>query len=207
MFAPNFKVLTDLDDGLFITYYKQFIPKMKANYYLDLFEKDLKYNSDEESQIMMYGKKINVPRKQVAYGDAGINYSFSGITVKANDWNADTEICKVIREIKKMVEKRMGSTFNYVLFNRYEDGDQYLGFHKDDEKDLGPDPNIVGISFGAERDIIFKSEKTGKTKTVFLHHGSMVIMHHPTNKYWKHSIPKQAGIYFPRISMTFRKMI
>jgi alkylated DNA repair dioxygenase AlkB len=75
---------------------------------------------------------------------------------------------------------------------------------------LGDEPHIVGISFGAERDILFKkdtapSELKG-TQKINLHNGSLVAMIHPTNKHWKHSIPKRAKVKKPRISLTFRYM-
>lgn len=99
--------------------------------------------------------------------------------------------------------------FNFVLINRYDNGDDYINFHSDSEKGLGKEPDIIGISLGSERRFKFKNknfipEKISKDFELNLGHGSIVAMYHPTNKYWQHSIPKMKSIKKPRISLTFR---
>ncbi len=210
MFQENFRLIANLEDNIFISYYKNFIYD-DDNALLKFFEKHIIYNSDEESKIKIFGKEIMIPRKQVAYGDKGTTYSFSGTTINARDWNSseeDRELCDTILFLRKKVASRYNFDPNFVLINRYNDGDQYIGFHSDDEKDLDLNSPIAGISFGAEREIVFmnKNDSTNKKK-MLLKNGSSYCMHYPTNKFYAHSIPKQKSIKGIRISFTFRKMI
>ena len=209
----NFKEknFCSLIDNINVTYYRDFINSADCKRYYYLFEKYLKYNNKEASKIKLYGKEFYVPRKQVAFGDPGTYYNFSGIKVDAISWDNDEIISKVLKKIKDKVELFTGKKFNFVLINRYADGNDYIGFHKDDEKQLGDEPYIVGVSFGAERDFIFKADnfipKNMPEKIELkLDDGSIIMMDHPTNDYWKHSIPKRANVKKPRISLTFRYM-
>lgn len=204
----NFSSITD---KINVHYSANFLPKHKADKYYAIFEQKLKYNSAEESKVIIFGKEQYIPRKQVAYGDPGTYYSFAGARVDANSWNDDDIICRIIKNIKHRVESFTNQQFNFVLINRYENGDQYIGFHKDDETELGDNPTIVGVSLGAVRDVTFKA--TDVIPTTFpesfsleLEHGSVYVMYHPTNENWKHSIPKRSNIRRPRISLTFRKL-
>lgn len=201
----------DVEDKFDVEYKRDFFTKKQADNYFQILEQNLVYNSDKESQIMIMGKKINIPRKQVAYGEPNTFYSFSGNRVKTRDWhNDDDPLCQAIQEIREKVQQETGKDFNFVLINRYANGDDYIGFHADDEKELGPEPTIVGITFGAERPFQFKPayglvpKTVPETVEISLAHGSFVVMNHPTNAFWKHSVPKRANIKNPRISLTFR---
>ncbi len=206
MFAKPFQLVASLENSILVSYYSTFIDKQMSEKIFNLFETNIVYNTDEQSQVVIMGKKINIPRKQVAFGDPNIKYTFSGTTVKANDWNENNKLCEYIRYIRDKVSKRFHCDFNYVLINKYETGDQYIGFHSDDEKDLDLDSPIVGVSFGSTREITFKHKEKNITKKLVLSNGSAYCMHYPTNKKWKHAILKGKNIYCPRISLTFRKM-
>lgn len=206
MFCQPVQIMSSLDDSLFVSYNKNFICKEESDKLFNLFEQKLKYNSDEESQVTIMGRKFDIPRKQVAYGDPKISYSFSGTTVKANNWNNSDYISKQIKKIRDKVSQRFNCEFNYVLINRYRDGDQCIGFHSDDEKDLEEDSPIVGISFGSSREITFKHKEKNITKKILLTNGSAYCMHYPTNRKWKHAILRTKTSVAPRISLTFRKM-
>lgn len=200
------------DQVINVEYISLFIDTQNATKIFNTFEKRLIYNSDSESSIKFYGKALPIKRKQVAYGEEGTFYGFSGNRVYARDWNNNSTICKIIKKIRDKVEQQSGESFNFVLINRYKDGDDYVGYHRDDEKDLDKYASIVGVSFGAERDILFKSTKniTGSLPDPIklkLEHGSYFIMKYPTNDNYKHSIPKRKGILTPRISLTFRKLV
>lgn len=205
------KFITSIVDNINVYYFEQFIESAFADQFLELMENEMIYNSDEDSKVCVFGKYYKIPRKQVAYGDKGIKYNFAGSTVQAKDWNNHNKICEYLRIIRDKIEILTKKKFNFVLINRYKDGYDCIGSHSDDEKDLGKDPDIVGINFGAERKIVFKSKKNTcllpKTISLRLKHGSLYIMNHPTNIYWKHSIPKELAITKVRISLTFRNMI
>jgi len=211
------KTFISLDDGLYLYYDPDFINKDKSIEYFNLLNNSLVFESDEVSQIKIYGKTIKVPRKIVAFGNTGITYDFSGSSIPVNDWNNQTDpkqqlVCKILKEIRDMVSTKTGVLYNYVLINKYKDGNDYIGFHSDDEKSIRQDFGIVGISFGAQRDIVFKPNKfipSGPFKTLdlTLENGSLIEMKYPTNLFWKHSIPKRTKIKTPRISLTFRKIV
>jgi alpha-ketoglutarate-dependent dioxygenase alkB family protein 2 len=206
----NTRATTSLVDNFNVHYKPDFLDKKKADKYLAILEDKLEYISAEKSQVTIYGKKFYIPRKQVAYGKSGLSYKFSGVTVKTKDWNEKNLVCTVIRNIKHRVEVFTKKKFNFVLINRYEDGSDNIGYHCDDEKELGDDASIIGVSFGSERDFKFKAKKGFIPKTLasdmtfVLHHGSLVAMNNPTNKYWMHSLPPRARVKKPRISLTFR---
>jgi len=203
------KIISSVIDNLDVHYYSQFYDKNEADAIFSLLESKLIYNSDEMSKIIIFGKEQKIPRKQVAYGDEGTGYSFSGTRITANSWNEDNDVCKILKEIKTKVESITNRKFNFVLINRYSNGNEYIGYHRDDEKELGDEPDVIGVSFGAARTFKFRAynffpKELSKEFEIELVHGSMVCMYHPTNKFWAHSIPKRTKITKPRISLTFR---
>lgn len=207
----NLQCITSLIDNINVHYKRDFLDQKTANKYFSILEDKLVYQPKEESQVTVYGKKHYIPRKQVAYGEPGLYYSFSGVKVPTKDWNEkDNIVCTVLRNIKHKVEVFTGKKFNFVLINRYADGNDNIGYHCDDEKELGDDASIIGVSLGSERDFKFKAkkdfypQKLESDLTMVLHHGSIVAMNDPTNKYWMHSIPKRSSVKKPRISLTFR---
>lgn len=192
-----------------VDYDQNFYNKVEADRYFNLFENNLVYNTAAESKVTVFGKQYEIKRKQVAYGDEGTFYKFAGTTVNAINWHVKNAVSDAIKEIKQKVEQIINKTFNFVLINRYADGDDKIGAHRDDEKELGDKPVIVGVSFGAVRDIVFKPyDKLNNTKPIklTLAHGSLFVMNYPTNTNWTHEIPSRANIKTPRISLTFRNM-
>ncbi|RUS79288.1 hypothetical protein EGW08_012943 [Elysia chlorotica] len=180
-------------------------------------EKELQYNTGDLAKVKMFGKLIDIPRKQVAHGDAGLSYTFSGNTVPALPWTP------LLREIRDHVSKATGYEFNFVLINRYKDGHDYMGEHKDDEKDLCQGYPIASLSLGQSRDFIFKHQdcRGGQKKSkslgkgdvrtldpvsILLEHGSLLLMEHPTNSFWYHSLPRRTRALGIRLNMTFRRM-
>ncbi|XP_062502206.1 DNA oxidative demethylase ALKBH2-like [Corticium candelabrum] len=172
-------------------------------------EKEIDYNTPQQSRIHVFGKWHDIPRKQAAYGDEGLSYKFSGITVYPKSWTP------VLTEIKKKVEHQLGINFNFVLVNRYENGQQHIGEHKDDEKDLLPDSPIASVTFGQEREFVFRHEdlhfKRRRSDEIppvklMLKHGSLLVMNSPTNKFWYHSLPVRRAVTQTRVNLTFRQM-
>lgn len=155
---------------------------------------------------------MDIPRKQTAYGDPGTTYTFSGNTICAKPW------LPCIEDVKKKVEAALEDRwkFNFVLVNRYENGNEYMGEHRDDEADLNKYAPIASVSFGQERDFVFRHKDTrGRTKTradlkplkISLTNGSLLVMNHPTNEFWYHSLPVRKRALLPRINLTFRVML
>jgi len=207
-------------DKLNIFYKKDFLDKNTADRYYRLLEKYLVYEDPERTKIVLAGIERYIPRKQVAYGNRDVYYSFAGNLSHARCWDIDINemgkrhqdsiICTIITKILKKVEEFTSIKYNYVLINRYKDGNDYIGFHSDSESYLDQEAGIVGVTFGAERDFQFQPQKklqpveSPATIEFVLHHGSLIHMRHPTNSYWKHSVPKRTNVTQPRISLTFR---
>lgn len=203
---------------------KFFDEKFSDELFRDL--KNIKYNTDEESKVRIMGKMIAIPRKQTAYGEPDVNYHFAGSTVSARNWNydithdgniiddknitddkvLDMKVGKMLKKVSVILGNFLNTKFNYTLINNYINGNNYIGYHADDEKELGKNPIIAGISFGEEREIYFKSMIDEKVIKIKLPHNSLFVMFDPTNKYWKHSIPKKSKSIGQRISLTFRSI-
>ena len=146
----------------------------------------------------MYGKKINFPRLTAWYGDNDKPYSFSGITLQPIPWNTE------ILEIKRKIEPEAKVTFNSVLLNLYRNGNDSISWHTDAEPELGKNPVIASVNFGATRKFQLKHIKTGERREIELEHGSLLIMQGELQHYWQHQVPKTNKIIGERINLTFR---
>ena len=113
----------------------------------------------------------------------------------------------LLQKIKLLIENKTDTQFTSVLLNYYRDGKDSNGWHADNEKELGTNPIIASLSFGAERSFQLKhnSDKDQK-KNIVLEHGSLLLMKGTTQHFWKHQIPKTSKPIGPRINLTFRKI-
>ena len=154
-------------------------------------------------KIKMWGKEIVTKRRIAWYADDGKSYTYSGSTFFPSQWN------NVLLQLKEKVENYSEIKFNSVLLNEYPNGEVGMGGHSDDEKELGTDPIIASLSFGADRDFIFKHKTDRSIENVKLHlkSGSLLLMLGSTQHYWKHSLPKRLKVKEPRINLTFRNII
>ena len=154
-------------------------------------------------KIKMWGKEIVTKRRIAWYADDGKSYTYSGSTFFPSQWN------NVLLQLKERVENYSEIKFNSVLLNEYPNGEVGMGWHSDDEKELGTDPIIASLSFGANRDFIFKHKTDKSIENVKLHlkSGSLLLMLGSTQHYWKHSLPKRLKVKEPRINLTFRNII
>ncbi|XP_053375899.1 DNA oxidative demethylase ALKBH2-like [Mercenaria mercenaria] len=183
--------------------------RWQANEIFKECEQLLTYNEGKLAKVNIFGKWHDIPRKQVAHGDTGLSYTFSNNTVPARPWTPFLE------KIRDTITHVTGYDFNFLLINRYKDGLDHMGEHRDDEKDLVHGYPIASLSLGQPRDFIFKhAEARGKhakrkidTVKVELQHGSLLMMKHPTNTHWYHSLPQRKKLTQARINMTFRKMV
>lgn len=156
-----------------------------------------------QEKIRIRGKEHWQPRLVSWYGDPGAVYSYSGITLHPHEWT-DT-----LLQIKHDVEASIQHRFNSVLLNLYRNESDSIGWHSDDEAELGESPVIASLSFGATR--IFKlKHKTGNTQkpiSIELTDGSLLIMAGSTQKYWLHGIEKTRKSKDRRINLTFRNIV
>ncbi|XP_022522614.1 DNA oxidative demethylase ALKBH2 [Astyanax mexicanus] len=191
--------------------YSLLFSKQEADRLFNQLEVEVEYFTGDEAQVQVYGKLYNVPRQQATYGDEGLMYSFSGVHLLARLWTPTLEY------IRDVVTNATGQTFNFVLINRYKDGNDHIGEHRDDERELDPTCPIASVSLGASRDFIFrhKDARSGsnpnkrqiKPVKLELAHGSLLLMNAPTNRHWYHSLPVRKKVKTPRINLTFRRII
>ncbi|MBI1282613.1 MAG: alpha-ketoglutarate-dependent dioxygenase AlkB [Anaerolineaceae bacterium] len=152
-----------------------------------------------QKSITIMGKQVMQPRLIAWYGDEGKSYRYSGLTVHPLLWTP------TLLEMKARVEQAAGVTFNSVLLNLYRDGQDSVGWHSDDEPELGLDPVIASVSLGAARNFQFKHKQYPDMKvSIELTHGSLLLMRGTTQHFWKHQIPKTKKELGPRINLTFR---
>ncbi|CAH2086895.1 unnamed protein product [Euphydryas editha] len=134
------------------------IPRPIATTLLKELEETLCYFTGDLAQIKVFGKIYPLPRQQVAYGDPGITYTYSGITVPALPWPP------VVLSIRDFLYKLKGIKYDFVLVNKYRNGNDHMGEHRDNEPDLDPNFPIASVSLGVERPFVLKHKDARKPK-------------------------------------------
>ncbi|OAB27391.1 Alkylated DNA repair dioxygenase AlkB [Flavobacterium fryxellicola] len=188
-------VYLDLPDAEII-YYPHFFDKEEADLIFAKLETEIPWQQDD---IRVFGKIHPQPRLTALFGNEGKPYSYSNITMQPHPWDL------LLHEIKAKIETVAATTFTTVLLNQYRDGKDSNGWHADNEKELGINPVIASVSFGAERAFHLKHNFDKQLKkTIILEHGSLLLMKGTTQHFWKHQIPKTAKSIGSRINGTFR---
>jgi alkylated DNA repair dioxygenase AlkB len=151
-------------------------------------------------RLRMFGREVDAPRLTAWYGDPGVAYSYSGTTHVARGWPP------LLFPLRARLSRELGVAFNGVLANRYRDGRDSMGWHSDDERELGPRPVIASISLGAQRRFRMRhrTRKDLETLDLPLEHGSLLVMKGQTQRHWRHCLPKTARCSEERINLTFR---
>jgi alkylated DNA repair dioxygenase AlkB len=152
----------------------------------------------KQESMKMYGKQINFPRLTAWYGDSDKAYTFSGITLHPEPWSHE------ILQIKRSIEPEAQVNFNSVLLNLYRSGNDSISWHTDAEPELGINPVIASVNFGATRKFQLRHIKTGDKREIELEHGSLLIMRGELQHFWQHQVPKSSKVIGERINLTFR---
>jgi alkylated DNA repair dioxygenase AlkB len=153
-------------------------------------------------EIVVWGKRRVQPRLVAWYGDEGCSYTYSKIRMQPLPWT-DT-----LSAIRAEVERTTETEFNSVLLNYYRDQNDSMGFHSDDEPELGPTPVIASVSLGERRTLILKHKTRKDLKRVKLplESGSLLLMKGDTQRNWKHGVDKESRPCGPRVNLTFRRI-
>jgi alkylated DNA repair dioxygenase AlkB len=176
-------------------YFANFLDPVAATH---LFEQLLTQKSFQQNEIILFGKKIKVPRLEAYYALNGEQYGYSGQQLKPEKFPV------FLNELRLSVEKRTGYAYNALLINYYRDGQDSNGWHADNEKALGLNPSIASLSLGAARPFELKHLASGHKKSILLAHGSLLHMHGALQHHYKHQLPKKRGMTSARINLTFR---
>ena len=152
--------------------------------------------------VKIFGREVLQPRLTAWFADSLKKYRYSGITMDAFEWT------KELLEIREKVEKISGSGFNSALLNFYRNGNDSVGWHRDNEKELGPAPVIASVSLGAARKFELRNYSDNSEKvSILLTDGSLLLMKGNTQKAWEHRLPKSVKQLDARINITFRNIV
>jgi len=174
---------------------RNFLGEPKANEAFDALMREVPWESHE---LVLFGRKVTEPRLSAWVGDPGVSYRYSGVTRSPLPWTRSlTSIRDRCTEITK-------ADYNSVLANLYRSGHDAMGWHADDEPELGVNPVIASVSLGEERRFDFRHRTTGDTASVVLPHDSLLVMSGATQTHWMHRIARTKKAHGARINLTYR---
>jgi alkylated DNA repair dioxygenase AlkB len=154
-----------------------------------------------DNHYIVAGRQFILPRLQTWHADPGITYSYSNNLLETRSWTS------LLSDIRAKIELCLDFSFNSVLVNWYRNGEDYVGWHADNEPELGEQPFIVSLTFGAERLFEFRHKKSSKNGRLLLRSGTLLIMRPDFQHHWLHSVPIEKNLMEGRINLTFRKVI
>lgn len=171
--------------------------------YEDILHRLMSQTIWRQEAVRIYGKQYQQPRLVALYGEPGKQYDYSGIALRPLPWT------DLLREIKRRIEDCTDQTFNAVFLNLYRDHNDSMGFHSDDERELGKNPVIASLTFGATRIFLLKHKfnKDLPLVKIPLESGTVLLMKGETQHNWKHGINKQTAPCGPRVNLTFRTLL
>ncbi|VXA95566.1 DNA methylase [Luteimonas sp. 9C] len=157
-------------------------------------------------RLRIFGREVEAPRLSCWIGDPGALYRYSGTRFVPEPWPA------ALVPVRDALSEAAGVAFNSVLANLYRDGQDAMGWHSDDERELGPDPVIASLSLGATRRFVLKgrtpdAEGRFARHVLELPHGSLLVMRGETQARFRHALPRTARPVGPRINLTFRRIL
>jgi alkylated DNA repair dioxygenase AlkB len=162
----------------------------------EIFQRLLDETDWRAETVVICGKRYLQPRLTAWHGDAA--YTYSGLRL------VPLPFTPLLQLIRAAVEQATGRRFNSVLLNYYRDERDSMGMHSDDEPELGPEPAIASVSFGATRTFILRHKRSKRSVKLDLTDGSLLLMAGRLQKNWLHGINKQARPEKPRLNLTFR---
>lgn len=191
------RTIDEIGDGL--GYCGRFLPEGQADSLLQELLREVPW---QRSEIRLYGRSVLEPRLSCWMGDPEAVYRYSGTAFTPKPW-----IMPVI-QLRREVEDCCGHRFNSVLLNYYRHGRDAMGWHSDDEPELGQWPVIASVSLGAERRFLLREKRQGaRALGLTLAHGSLLLMHGDVQERFQHALPRTQKPVDARINLTFRKIL
>ncbi len=189
-----------VNSGVDIEYIPGFLSLELASYLLEELVTKVKWSQPE---FQLFGRTTRSPRLSAFFGDKDAVYSYSGLVNKPLPWLPS------LLSLKDSVEELLKFPFNSVLLNLYRNGSDSMGWHQDNELELGQKPVIVSISLGGTRRFLFCPRKKSDRRTIECRpgNGSLLIMRGDTQTSWRHCIPKTRKVVEPRLNLTFRQIL
>ncbi|WP_186176245.1 alpha-ketoglutarate-dependent dioxygenase AlkB family protein [Vibrio jasicida] len=179
-----------------IYYDPNFLSNLEADRYFSNLRSTLPW---QQERITMFGRSVLQPRLQAWHGD--VAYTYSGLTMSPLPWTPD------LNELKARCEAIANVQFNSVLANLYRHGQDSMGWHQDNEPELGRNPVIASVNLGEARRFLLRNLHCKTQLEYELSHGALLIMAGELQHHWKHAVPKTAKPKGERINLTFRHIV
>ena len=184
--------------GASLTLIPAWLTSAAADRHLQALITEVEYS---RHRVRLFGREHLSPRLSAWVGDEHATYRYSGTLHQPSAWTPS------LSELRSRLNDELACTFNSVLINRYRDGNDSMGWHSDDEGELGPEPLIASVSLGATRSFRLRSrEKGGPALALELGHGSLLLMGGATQQNYRHALPKTRKAVGERINLTFRQI-
>ncbi|XP_014518036.1 DNA oxidative demethylase ALKBH2 [Vigna radiata var. radiata] len=212
----------DLGNGSDVVYIQRLIPSDQSWKWFQYLDEHIPWT---KPTIRVFGKSFLQPRETCYVATPGLTeLTYSGYQPQTYSWDDYPPLKDMLEAVHNALP---GSSFNSLLLNRYNGGNDYVGWHSDDEKLYGPTPEIASLTFGCERDFVLKKKPCKKScdgsdepaskrlkkgshdvdqHKFRLKHGSLLVMRGYTQRDWIHSVPKRAKAEGKRINLTFRRV-
>ena len=156
----------------------------------------------QQHRLRLFGRDVSAPRLSAWYADDGCDYRYSGLQLVAQPFSI------VLDRMRADIESLTGYRFNSVLLNLYRNGEDSMGWHSDDEPELGPAPVIASVSLGATRRFLLRHRRDRSVRfSLDLTHGSLLLMEPPLQAFWQHSVAKTRRAVGARINLTWRSVV
>lgn len=153
----------------------------------------------EQHRLNIFGRAVDSPRLSCWIGDAQAVYTYSRTRFVPRPWTP------LLAELRRGLQELCAQPFNSVLCNLYRDGRDHMGWHSDDEPELGPAPVIASLSFGATRRFRLRHRQDkAQGLELDLSPGSLLLMAGATQRNYRHALPRALRVHEPRINLTFR---
>lgn len=178
------------------SFYPDFLSAAEAQHYFETLHEQVQWQRDS---VSLFGKSHPIPRLHQWYADPGVRYRWSGLDMEPLIWLAP------LSELRERLAAICDTPFNSVLVNLYRDGNDSMGWHADNEPELGPQPVVASLNLGVSRD--FQLRRTGTTRvdrSCALPGGSLLLMAGTSQHDWQHAVPKRKRVTGARINLTFR---
>jgi alkylated DNA repair dioxygenase AlkB len=191
-------VRDELGSGAWVDLQAGFLPAAETAACQEALQAELRW---EQREIVLFGRRVLQPRL-IAWGGE-LPYRYSGQTLPPRPFSPT--LAALVRTVATCAD----IPFNHVLANRYRDGQDSMGFHADDEPELGPDPLVATLSLGATRHLVLvpRRKREGEKRRYALQAGDLFVMGGTCQRWFHHGIPREPAVMAERISLTFRQVL
>lgn len=194
--SPTYTI--NLGNGAVLTLWNDFIHDDAAATLLDALLDQIKW---QQPHVNIFGHEHPIPRLQYWMGDPEAKYCYSGLMLKPNSWHSS------VQTLREQISATTQHDFNATLINLYRDGTDKMGWHSDDERELGPSPWIASFNLGSKRTFALRKQGTTRIQEqIELQHNQLLLMSPAVQHGWQHCVPQRKRIKQPRINMTFRRI-